>query len=352
MQPARDQCTQFRQLILDTRPPYQVWMQPPRAPSTHCTNEHAVTATEIAAHGAVRSTVAVPLTRCDGRTRPIAHDTDADGDAAIQHIFAATPLGYAAFGVDCVHATRRHNAGHDWGLFDQEAAPDQLRQSADDLAATARSATENSPTRTSLRLVQGVHRWIGRRGHLVLSDGLVIDVDAGTPGVGDALPCNPASLLPVATTARGAAAALTAHRLGPRDTHGTIAAYNLGSDLPVLLEHDGGRIAEHVDDGGALPCPCGQHQHGDHRPSRELRPATKGRSRRFGWASVRFHTVRGQAINAFDSSCHMEHLTPVQAVRQRPATWSPGAEFAAAGARSHAEPAAARRNQEPQRRVV
>jgi hypothetical protein len=136
----------------------------------------------------------------------------------------------------------------------------------------------------------------------------------------------------------------------------TIAGYNHETDLLALLEHYGGRIAERFADGGALlQCPCGQHQHGDRRPSLELRPATTLRYGRFiavGHApSCLFHTERGQVINAFDVYCRMEHLTPAQAVRQLATARRPGAGSTPDGGRSHAEPDAAPRSRELQRRA-
>jgi hypothetical protein len=320
----------FRRLFLAHRPLHQAWMQPPHAPNKYRKKFHAVTGPEIAAHLAGRITIAVPLIGRDHTAAAAALDIDAGGEPAIRTaLTAAQQRGYSAFGIVCAGGTSGHNGGHIWLRFDQPTAPDRLRQVAAELAAAAGIAAETYPTCQALRLPLGVHRWTGHRGHLVLPAGRTIDLDAGPPALDAALqalaalPCNPVARLP-ATTDRHTIEASLGQRL-PHAPSGSppspITRYNQGTDLLALLEGYGGHLAEQFVGGGAvLHCPCGQHQHGDRRPSLELRPATNpayGRYIAIGHApACLFHTAPGQVINAFDVYCCMEHLTPAQAIRQ------------------------------------
>ena len=330
MQPTPDQIATFRRLFLAHRPPHQAWMQPPGTPSKYRKKFHAVTAIELAAHLAGRITIAVPLIGRDHTAAAAALDIDAGGEPAIRTaLTAAQHRGYHAFGIVCAGGSSGHNGGHVWLRFDQSTAPDRLRQVATDLAAAATIVAETYPTRQALRLPLGVHRWTGRRGHLVLPAGQTIDLDAG-PAALDvalqalaALPCNAVARLPATTDrhtgdsrlAQSAPPAAAASRLSP------ITRYNQSTDLLALLEGYGGHRVEQFARGGALlHCPCGQHRHGDRRPSLELRPATNPRYG--GYIAIGhapgclFHTAPGQVINAFDVYCRMEHLTPAQAIRQ------------------------------------
>ena len=318
MQPPWDQLVRFRRLFLDHRPPHQAWMQPPGAASKYRLKFHAVTATEIAAHLAGRITLAVPLIGCDGTARAVALEIDADGDVAIQRTLAAAMrLGYTAFGIVCAGGTSGHNGGHVWVLFDHAVAPDRLRQVADDVAAVAGVAAETYPTRKALRLPLGVHRWTGRRGHLVLLDGQTIDLDTGIPGIAEALtvlddlPRNAISRLPPPTPAIPPAPASQRAQDGLDDVRFSIARDNQGT----------GRVAQHYRNGGALlACPYGGHADGNATPSLEVQPATRRRYGRFVALVYApgcvFFTEHGQVIDAFGVFCRLEHLTPAEAMRR------------------------------------
>lgn len=325
----RDDLVVFRHLFLAHRPAHQAWMQPAGSVAKYQKKFHAVTATEIAAHLTGRITVAVPLIGRDNQADATALDIDAGGAAAVRAVLDnAAAGGYHAFGiVSCAMDTAGHNGGHVWLLFDDPASPDPLRQLANALARAAAVVAETYPTRKTLRLPLGMHRWTGRRGQLLLQDHTTLDLDS-EPGawqralriIAD-LPRNPVAMLPPAPEpARPVPAGSQTRSTGSGATQG-IRAYNRATDLLALLEAAGGRIAERYHDGGMLlHCPCPNHAHDDQDPSLEVRPATSSRYGRYvayGYApGCLFYTEHGQIIDAFGVYCRLHNLTSADAVKQ------------------------------------
>ncbi|MDQ3732202.1 MAG: hypothetical protein M3329_09665 [Pseudomonadota bacterium] len=329
MSPIDHQIVRFRRLFLAHQPPHQAWMQDAGAAHKYRKQFHAITNGELARHLAGTLTLAAPLVGQDGTARAAALDLDTGGEQALWSVIAAAvSKARVAFGIACRGGRDGHGGGHVWLLFDQPAAPERLRQLAQELAAEAGVSAETYPTRKALRLPLGLHRWTGRRGQCLLPDNDTIGLDVGPNALAhallaiDALPRNQVTQLP--TIPRPAAPE-------PRPGHQrqaalgkmsfTIERYNQATDLVDLLLGYSGRIAEHFHGGGLIMhCPCGQHLHGDRRPSLELQPATHARNGRFialGHAPrCAFYTERGQVINAFSAFCILEGLTPAQAVQR------------------------------------
>jgi len=329
MSPIDHQIVRFRRLFLAHQPPHQAWMQDAGAAHKYRKQFHAITNGEIARHLAATLTLAAPLVGQDGTAQAAALDLDTGGEQAVRSVMAAAASrAYVAFGIACRGGRDGHDGGHVWLLFDQPAAPERLCQLARELAAEAGVVAETYPTRKALRLPLGLHRWTGRRGQCLLPGNEAIDLDAGPHALAhallvlDALPRNQITQLPYLTRP----AALDPRPSQPRHvssgaTSLTIERYNQTTDLAELLQAYGGRIAAQFHGGGMLMhCPCGQHQHGDRRPSLEIQRATHARNGRFiglGHApDCAFYTQRGQVINAFSAFCILEGLTPAQAVQR------------------------------------
>jgi hypothetical protein len=315
--------TIFRALFLAHRPPRKARMCEPGSPVRYITYPHPITDSEIRAHLRGDLTLAAPLVGADGLASAAALDIDHGGVRAVRRVLAAAELrGLIAFAITSTND--RHDGGHVWILFDQPAAPERLRLLADALATAVSVAAETYPTYRTIRLPLGVHRRSGRRGTLILPDWSTIDLDRGPEAIVQALRSLDACPLRNSTEQLPhlpAPEPVTPQR--PRlsgSLHSVIDDYNRQTDLLTLLTSYGARAATTRGPTVLLHCPCGQHQHGDQTPSLAVSPA---RSVRYGLyvahgyaPACAFYTERGQVIAAFDVFCHMEQLTPAEAVQQ------------------------------------
>jgi len=282
----------------------------------------------LTAHLSGAKTFAVPLIGAAGLSRHVALDIDHGGIDALQHaLTAAQVLGWIAYAVSSL--TNEHSGGHLWIHLDQPTAPERARLLATQIERMAQlGMVEKYPTKQTLRIPFGRHTHTKQRGYLLLQDGRTIDLDTSLATVHEAialiaaLPLNSAANLPQlpAPLPRPTASQTRQEPLGPTDN--PIHEYNQHTDLVALLESYGGRIAEQPRSGKTiLHCPCGQHQHGDARPSLEVQPA---RSARYGRAvvvghapSCLFYTEHRQIIDAFGVYCTLEGLTTREALAQQ-----------------------------------
>lgn len=274
-------------------------------------------------------TVAVRLINEAGLARAAVVDIDEGGERALCRVLeTAEAQRYIAFGVSSRNAA--HDGGHVWLLFDEETAPERLRTVATQLVTQSGVIGETYPTRKSIRLPLGVHRWTGRRGLLYLPDGGVLDLDLGEFMVKAAirelrqLPLNITAELSsiyrkVESVQRTGPVALPN---GPEGARAVIDGYNNQTDLVGLLEGAGGRIAASLGHGGVLMhCPCPHHKHGDARPSLEVKPARNtqryGAFVVFGYApECLFHTEQGQVTDAFGVYCKLRNVDGAAALRE------------------------------------
>ena len=325
MQPTPNSSALFRRLFLSHRPSHHAWRQPVGRPCTYLMTHHANGDGDLAAHLAGRLTIVTPLRGAAGAARTVGLAIDHGLQAALQQGLAVVQR-HAGTAVALTSTSAAHQGGHAWLLFDVPAAPAHVQQLAADLAHTVAVAAETSATRQPLRLPGGVHRWTNRRGQLLCPDGSVVDRDTARDlilpvlALLTALPLNHSADVPGPIPQDAPCTCLAPHD-AHRHAHGTSAGDHQATDLVGLLASSGGQIAarwgnEYV----GRHCPCGHPQHGNRRPSRELRPATHhayGRSIAIGHApGCRFHPAPGQGINAFDVYCRLEHLTPAQATTQ------------------------------------
>jgi hypothetical protein len=259
-------------------------------------------------------TLAVCLINSAGSARTAVLDIDKGGEAALSRIlYQAEQRQLIAFAQSS--RNEEHNGGHVWLLFDAWREPDRFRHLADILAQAAAVKAETYPTRKSIRLPLGVHRWTGNRGQLYLPSGVVLNLDAGEHVVRHAvrelwkLPQNAVDQLPTAPPLlpRNPRNALQRRSVAQEAPLDFIHDYNTAIDLLAFLERLGGRVAQYLPSGSVLMhCPCPHHQHNDARPSIELRPA-KNRERYgefviFGYApGCLFYTERGQIVDAFSA---------------------------------------------------
>lgn len=272
-------------------------------------------------------TVAASLIDPDGLARASALDIDEGGEPVIRRVLElATVQGFAGFAQSSEN--EEHQGGHVWLLFKQRADPQRLRRLAQQLAEQAGISAETYPTKKTIRLPLGVHRWTGRRGRLFLPDGRILELDAGEHIVRHAvrvlrdLPQNDTTLLPTLPKRAAAKEVAQARLVGARSNESIIYQYNQSVSLVGLLERAGGRVAQHLANGGVLMhCPCPHHKHGDARPSLELKPA-KNRTRygeyvAFGYApSCQFYTESGRVVDAFSVMCLIEGLAPNEAIKR------------------------------------
>ena len=276
----------------------------------------------FAAHLSGAETFAVPLIGAAGLSSHVALDIDHGGLDALQRALAAAQtLGWTAYAISSL--TNEHSGGHLWIHLDQLAAPDRARQFAAQLARTAQLGTvETYPTKQTLRIPFGRHTRTNQRGYLLLQDGRTINLDTSLATVHQAivliaaLPRNSATNLPALPPPppRPTASQTRQEPLGPTDN-----PYNQRTDLVALLESYGGRIAEQPRNGkNILHCPCGQHQHGDARPSvkgQVARSARYGRAVAVGHApGCLFYTEHHQVIDAWGVYCTLEGLTTREAL--------------------------------------
>jgi hypothetical protein len=274
-------------------------------------------------------TVAVRLINEADLARAAVVDIDEGGERALCKVLeVAEAQRFVAFGQSS--RNEQHDGGHVWLLFDDQTAPERLRALAQQLVGQSSVKGETYPTRKSIRLPLGVHRWTGRRGLLYLPDGGVLDLDLGEYMVKTAirelrqLPLNSVRALPVSEGAlpTGQKSARVAPSEGRETAETFIGEYNNRTDLVALLESSGGRVAAFLNHGGALMhCPCPHHKHRDARPSLEVKPA---RNRRrygafvvFGYApGCSFYTEHGQVTDAFGTYCKLHSLDPTEAVKE------------------------------------
>lgn len=274
-------------------------------------------------------TLAACLINTAGSARAAVLDIDSGGEVALVRILQrAEDKKLVAFAQSSIN--EEHAGGHVWLLFDGWSEPERFRLVADTLAQEVGISAETYPTRKSIRLPLGIHRWSRKRGRLFLPNHSVVDLDTGEQAVRDAirilrdLPQNSVQVLPERlgapprnikdtpmrpSMARGAAADV-------------IHDYNHSTDLLAFLERLGGRIAQYLPSGSVLMhCPCPHHKHRDARPSIELRPAKNparyGDFVMFGYApECLFYTERGQIVDAFSAYCKLYRLEPDEAVRE------------------------------------
>ncbi|MCU0493056.1 MAG: hypothetical protein MUD01_15820 [Chloroflexaceae bacterium] len=281
----------------------------------------------IQAHLRGDITVAACLVDPDGLARAAALDIDAGGEALVRRVLElATLQGFRGFAQTSVND--EHQGGHIWFLFKERTEPERLRRLAQQLAQQAGISAETYPTKKTIRLPLGVHRWTGQRGRLLLPDDHVLDLDTGEYVVRQAvrllrdLPQNEVVRLPHSPTRTREPEAPPVRPHGRSADQSFIRHYNQSVNLVGLLERSGGRIAQHLFNGGVLMhCPCPHHKHADARPSLELRPA-KNRSRygefvAFGYApQCVFYTESGQVIDAFSVWCALEGLPLEEAIEK------------------------------------
>lgn len=272
-------------------------------------------------------TVAACLITPEGTARTSALDIDTGGEAVLRRVLdLAAAQGFTGFAQTSENV--EHQGGHIWFLFDTFIEAQRLRRLAQQLATQAGIWPETYPTKKTIRLPLGVHRWTGRRGQLLLSTGLVLDLDAGEYMVRQAvrvlrdLPQNDIRLLPALPKPERAVSTRLSLPKRAEASASVIEHYNHSTNLVSLLESAGGRVAQQLADGGVLMhCPCPHHKHGDERPSLEIQPA-KNRARfgefvAFGYSpSCQFYTESGRVIDAFSVMCLIEGFSPSEAVKK------------------------------------
>jgi hypothetical protein len=290
---------------------------------TYTTLHHPISDSEIHAHLRGQLTLAAPLVGADGLAYAAALDIDHGGAGALRRVLAAAELrGLVAFAITSTND--KHDGGHVWVLFDQSAAPERLRWLADELAAAATVQAETYPTYKTIRLPLGVHRRSMQRGTLILPNWNTIDLDSGPDAVTHALRSldarpvrNTIDRLPHLPTPEPAPAYRP--RIA-RQFSSVIDDYNRQTNLLTVLESYRARVALQRGTTTVLHCPCGRHANGDQTPSLAVIPAKNTRYGPYiahGYApSCAFYTERGQVIAAFDVFCHMEQLSPPEAVQR------------------------------------
>ena len=274
-------------------------------------------------------TLAVCLINTAGSARAAVLDIDNGGEEALQRVLKqAEARSLVAFAQTSQNA--EHDGGHVWLLFDIWGEPERFRLLADTLAYDAGVSAETYPTRKSIRLPLGVHRWTGQRGRLIIPSHLPLELDAGEHNVREAvriirsLPRNDAEQLPVRPTPIAIPIQKIASRRSehPQRHQDTIRDYNHSIDLRAFLERLGGRVAQFLPSGSILMhCPCPHHKHQDARPSIELRQAKNteryGEFVVYGYApGCSFFTERGQIMDAFNVYCKFYGLETDEAIQQ------------------------------------
>lgn len=314
--------TIFRARFLAHCPPRKAQMCEPGSPVRYITYAHPITDSEIRAHLRGDLTLAAPLVGADGLAYAAALDIDHGGTGAVRRVLAAVELrGLVAFAITSTND--RHDGGHVWISFDQAAAPERLRLLADDLATAASVEAETYPTYKTIRLPLGVHRRSGQRGTLILPSWDTIDLDRGPEAVAQALrslDARPVSAIEHLPHLPAPEPVTPQRPWLSGSLRSVIDDYNRQTNLLTLLTSYGARAATTRGTTLLLHCPCGRHQHGDQTPSLAVSPARSARYGSYvahGYASAcAFYTERGQVVAAFDVFCHMEQLTPAEAVQQ------------------------------------
>jgi hypothetical protein len=132
----------------------------------------------IQAHLRGDITVAACLIDPEGMSRVSALDIDEGGEEVLRRVLnLATIQGFVGFAQSSVN--EEHQGGHVWLLFRERTSPQQLRRLSQQLAQQAGISAETYPTRKTIRLPLGVHRWTDKRGRLFLPDSQVLELDAG-----------------------------------------------------------------------------------------------------------------------------------------------------------------------------
>ncbi len=309
------------QLYLLHTPARYARMLRPGARYKYHTVHRAPTPDDIHAHLTGADTIGVPLIEAGDLSYHVALDIDQGGiDALEQALDTAQALSWTAYAI--TSTTTTHCGGHLWIHLDQPTTPDRARQLAVQIAHLAQlGSVETYPTKQPLRIPFGRHTWTQQRGSLLLHDGHTINLDTNLATVHAAialvaaLPRNSTAKLPQLPPPPPHPTASYTRQEPLRATDNPIHDYNGRTDLVALLEHYGGRIPEQTRSGKTiLHCPCGQHKHGDRRPSLEVQPA---RSARYGRAvavghapGCAFYTEHHQVIDAFGVYCTLEGLTP------------------------------------------
>lgn len=281
----------------------------------------------LQAHLRGSQTVAACLIDPEGQARVSALDIDNGGEEVLRRVLEMAAIqGFTGFAQSSVN--EQHQGGHVWFLFRERTDPQRLRRLAQQLASQVGISAETYPTRKAIRLPLGIHRWTGKRGTLLLSSGLALNLDAGQHVVRQAvrilrdLPQNAASLLPPLPQRglRNEAAVSLPEAVG--GTREVINQYNQQTNLISLLESFGGRVAQPLAHSGVLMhCPCPHHKHGDEKPSLEIKPA-RNRARygeyvAFGYSpSCLFYTESGTVMDSFGVWCLINGLSFVEAVKK------------------------------------
>lgn len=281
----------------------------------------------VQAHLRGEITVAACLIDPQGKARAAVLDIDHGDELTLRRVLELALLqGFAGFAQSSKND--EHQGGHVWFLFSERTDPKRLRRLAQHLATQAGIEAETYPTKKTIRLPLGVHRWTHTRGRLLLSDGTVFELDEGEAVVRQAvrilsaLTPNDISLLPPLPTSVAPVESSPVRLKSADPSASIIARFNQTQSLVALLERSGGKIAQQLPSGAVLMhCPCPFHKNGDSRPSLELRPA-KNKARygefvAFGYApGCQFYTQSGQVIDAFSAMCLLDGLTPAEAVQK------------------------------------
>lgn len=123
----------------------------------------------LRAHLRGHITVAIRLINEAGLARAAVLDIDEGGESALCRVLEiAEAQKFVAFGQSS--RSEAHDGGHVWLLFDDETSPERLRALAKQFAEQSGVKGETYPTRKSIRLPLGIHRWTGSRG--LLSQGI------------------------------------------------------------------------------------------------------------------------------------------------------------------------------------
>lgn len=328
----------------DRRPARHARMTRPGASAKYYTVHAALDDAQLAAHLAGSETYAAPLIGRDGLAGAGVIELDIGAEAAARQALAAlAAAGVTAFSI-VTPGSGGHNGSHTWALYrargDPPAIQAQLRQAA--LSADL-PAREIFPTDQCIRLPFGLHRRTRRRGVLLLQDGRRFDLDAGElPAAIQAVAALPRNPLP-----QPVAQEPSRPRVQPTISSGdVIGDYCRETDLVGLLaSYPGYRVVSRSGARAILRCGCPHHQHGDRRPSLEVRPGRDGRQVLLGYApSCIWHNQRGRN-DAFNVFCTLEGLSPRDAVRRlaRPVAHTPGPPHPVANDPPRPAPAAADR---------
>jgi hypothetical protein len=315
----------YSKLFLIHQPTSKGIMQPRNSSWKYTTIQAPMNEHDVAKHLAGRLTFAVPLVGLDGKAIAAALDIDDGGVAALLRTLAVTAeQGFTAFAI--TSSNDEHDGGHIWILFDQLGESQTLRNLAIKIAEEAKVKAETYPTGKTLRLPFGRHTWTGKRGCVIFQDREIIDLDNDDAGIElaidriNALPRNAIEHIPQVQPVSIPSKVTGKPQELSTDTDNPIVTYNCSTNLITLLEQFGGRVSKELAGGGVIMhCPCGKHQHGDRRPSLEVRSAKNPRSGQYiayGYSPVcEFFTERGQVIDAFTVLCKLGGFTAKEAIK-------------------------------------